>query len=825
MSYESKILEYDKEHIYIVEVELDYCSRSFADGTCVGGERSIVTIAVATDDFSVGDEIQGNASGAVGYIVSISGTSPTYTFNYRITNGSDFTSAAETITNNTATGSATKNGSVPTLVTTGDGKCLNTFGTCQSLTNYDKTEKTYRFCEDRSPHPIGINAIPSLKTINISPAKIDIEGGMGERSNVSLSFTDHPHSDIDIDKYVSERSWDPLDRGQFWTKLRARNPNYQFRPVRVLTGYLEGNNYIAENFKTRNYVIDKLEVTGGTANITGKDPLKRAAQKKAFVPTPNTGTLVADINDSVTSFTVTPSGIGNSEYAASGSIAIGGNEVCDFTRGGDVFTITRGDRGTTASAHSAGAIVQQCYVQNAEVNIIAKDLLTNFASIPAAFINDAEWQLEVDTYLNGLLDGIITKPTDVFKVFEELTEAKPFYIYWDEINQEVKFVALKPPPTSANVINMNSGIVSGSFKTKDLIDMRFSTINYTFGQIDPTKSNKDLENFTQTVTRIDTDSINKYETNQIKNLVSRWINSGNKATALNAAQLLGRRFSDIPREISFSLEAKDSALSLGQTTAINHRDILDGTGSPVDTIFQVISAKEDNVFEYTCVEYIYGPSVVGDNDIDVDTILFSIDEQNVDLRTRYESLIGVPTASTTAVFEVQAGIIIGSSSVGSPSMTTGAWPAGATVKLINKGYIVGHGGDGGTDKTGSDGQDAGDAISLGFALTVNNFGIIGGGGGGSSSYYITPRTDFNYFGSGGAGNTVGISRDTNLFYHGTLEKGGYAGGDLGEDAAIPSGALTATGTQGLAGKAIDLNGFTLTITPTVPNADVRGAVS
>lgn len=79
------------------------------------GYKSITTTAVGTDDFTVGDEIEGGTSGARAIITQIDGSSPTYTFHYYLLDDpqTDFQTAAETITNNDATGSATKNGSAP----------------------------------------------------------------------------------------------------------------------------------------------------------------------------------------------------------------------------------------------------------------------------------------------------------------------------------------------------------------------------------------------------------------------------------------------------------------------------------------------------------------------------------------------------------------------------------------------------------------------------------------------------------------------------------------------------------------------------------------
>ena len=81
---------------------------------------------------------------------------------------------------------------------TGDAKCFNTLETCSAIPSYSAAmspvaaTKTYRFCESRSPHPIALDAIPSLKSINISPTKIDLSGGLGVRASISMTFNDHP---------------------------------------------------------------------------------------------------------------------------------------------------------------------------------------------------------------------------------------------------------------------------------------------------------------------------------------------------------------------------------------------------------------------------------------------------------------------------------------------------------------------------------------------------------------------------------------------------------------------------------------------------------
>jgi len=926
MSFDSKRIEFSREHFNLVEIDLDYCSNTFGVAPCVGGVRAITTTAVSVDDFTVGDEIEGGTSGAKGNITNIAGTAPTYTFQYRITNGIDFQTAAETITNNTATGVATKNGSAPTLITSGDDKCFNTRESTQDEINYtvatttgeqtitiaaagktftrsagsyltdgfkvghtvtssgstnvinnqsallisaltatvmtfstavglvDETGdgdeviilnsiKTYRFCDPRSPLPTNLpsgsgdpDVIPSLSDVNVTASKIDLTGGLGQRTSASFNFTDNPHSDIDVDKYISERSWaglSALERGTFWTKLRARNPNYQFRDIRHLSGYLnDDGSFDSANFQTRHYVIENLNATNGQATIAAKDPLKLVMRKKALVPLLNTGQLTANLAAGVTTATLKPAGVGNSEYDDDGSLVIK-DEVMTFTRAADVLTLVRGQRNTSDIAHNINDTVQQCYVKNAQVNIIVQDLLENFANFDSNLIPTAAWQSEIDTFLSGLLDGIITKPRDVFKVLKELSDAMPHYLWWDERTQFVNLTALKAPPLSADILDMDENLVADSFKTKDLPNMRRSAIVVNFGQFDPTKRLDEPGNWEQSYIRIDQASITKYQSNQILTINSRWISNTNKAAALQLAALKGRRFSDIPREINFSLDAKDSDVWIGQSRDINHRDILDFTGIPVDTTFQITSARETDNYDYVGLEFTYGdelPEDEGGADPDVDLVIFGSDLRNVNLRTVYDTLFPAPDASTKAKFVIDVGVVIGSASILTDGIDTGSWPAGATVTLqINStGFSVGAG--------GLAGGNGGVAINLSNDLEIINNGVIGGGGGGGGD---DVDGDYEAGGGGGAGDKVGSGKFSTISppstgttingSNGTLTDGSTGGTAIGTVSAIAGdGAdlgedgVSASQAAGIAGLAIKKNGFVLTETVT---GDIRGVIS
>ncbi len=116
---------------------------------------------------------------------------------------------------------------------------LTRFISCQDQTNFSNTVKTYRFCSTSGGKvPVGLDAIPCLVGINITPAVIDAGKGLGLRASCEITLRDFPHSDIRIDPYVDGRTYIPINQGSFFGKFKARNPYYNGRVMRVYSGYL-----------------------------------------------------------------------------------------------------------------------------------------------------------------------------------------------------------------------------------------------------------------------------------------------------------------------------------------------------------------------------------------------------------------------------------------------------------------------------------------------------------------------------------------------------------------------------------------------------------
>ena len=695
-----------------------------------------------------------------------------------------------------------------TATETGDAKCFNTFGTCNDTANYDDNDatpsvKTYRFCSSRSPQPIGLDAIPSLESVSVSPGTIDISGGLGVRSSVSLTFKDHPSSDIGFDDYLTDRTYIAFERGSFWTKLRARNANYENRVIRVYSGYLEDDgSYDLTNFEKREYILDKMDVTNGKAKVTGKDPLKLAMEKKAQVPVPNTGELSGNLT--VTTDTTFSVGTGEGAEYTTGSnfYVVIDKEIMEVTRSGDTFTHATNGRGkfnTVAATHDSGAKVQECYEQSSvNVDVIVNDLLTNYANVPTGYIDTTAWANETADYLDENMNGIIPKPTDVYKELKLLAKSAPHYLWWDDVNQKIQFTALQEPPATANVIDEGI-IIEDSFKTKDRNDMRRSRVFVNYGIFDPTEKLDETRNYELTYVRTDADSTVKYDSDQVEAINTRWIGTTGKNAAVKIATLIGRRFANAPREIMFNLDPS-YRIGLGAKRLINHRDIVDGTGAPVDTLFQIISENErGNVFEYKALEFAYGQELTGDSVTGITQVFISLDELNVNLASKYTTQIGTITGDITVKFIVDTNVVVGSSSNSTPAMTMGDWSGATTTDItleVRSGaYVVGYGGDGGDGDSTllTAGESGGNALTMTENLTLVGTGTIGGGGGGGGA---DQNTGFGSTGYAGGGGGAG-SNQTSPQRGGQAGINTFVGTDLINNILPQNGSKSAGGNAGV----------------------------
>jgi len=735
-----------------------------------------------------------------------------------------------------------------TATETGDAKCFNTYASCNDTPNFNQTTKIYRFCSPNGGRvPVGLDAIPCLKAVSLQPAQVDPKNGMGLRASCEINLQDFPHDDIRVDPYVTGRTYIPINQGTYFGKLKARNPFYNARIMRVYHGYLNANgSYDITNFERRTFVIEAwngLDAMGITS-IVGKDILKLASDERAVCPSPSTGRLTLDLTDIATSFTVTPTGVG-ADYDASGFVRIG-SEVMSYTRSGDVFTIVRGQRNTIAATHKQLDTVQLCkdFVGQTSQNIVY-ELLTTFAGVDASYIDKSTWDAEQVGYLPRLYNALITTPTGISKLIQELTEQVGFFLYWDEVLEKIVFRAIRPNSGSDTITALTSEyhLIADSLKLKDIVDDRVNEVWVYYGVLDPSKNLKDDANYRLLYISsnvADQSSVQNRDV-RIKKILSRWITD--RTAAIELADRYLSQFALAPVEASFMLDAKDSNLKLCDFVTVESKQKQDYYGSPLALLLQItkrVEKQTGTTWAFVARQFAFGVAMPANRRIVIDGSYLP-DLFDLDLKAAHDRNYDPLSLVSGTIVEViiASGVLISSSNTSNYALTNpNTWPAGVYIKLIiEAGAIVaGRGGNGGAGggvwpvPVGDVGGDGANAFLIQSTLTVENNGIIagGGGGGGGGTGIATLFGGALYGGGGGGGGwphgagglgyVVGYApyngqNGQNAPNEIGVALGGASGGGGATDGANSGSTYTSNGldvgitTGGTAGDAIHGNSF------------------
>lgn len=730
---------------------------------------------------------------------------------------------------------------------TGERKCFNTRKTCQDLPNYSDEIKTIRFSVGAQYQPFEIESIQNIKSVSYTPSIISLGESIGARSKLVVTFGDHPTPDTGPggDPYPESRPYIAYDQGTFWGKFKARQPYLKGRTLRWFNGQVGDT---INTMEARTFIIDS--VTGPNVNgqftITAKDPLKLIDDKEAQAPALSKGLLSAAISIGATAITLSPPGVGNLEYPSSGFASIGGNEIVSYTRSGDVMTISRGKLNTAAQAHDEDdrvqVVIEYSGVDPAD---IIYDLMTNYGSLPASFIDLENWKNETSDYLGRVYTGYVAEPTAVVDLVNELLQQSAMSIWWDELARLIRLQVLRDISKESQNIN-DDLMLAGSFTQKDQPKKRVSQVWTYFGQINPLEDQEDAKNYRSTLATVNLESEENHGSPSIKTIFCRWIPQFGRTTAERLNNLLLGRYSEPPRLITFDL-LRDSGLSMptlgngySVESFINQNDI--GELLPISA--QATKIKVDDSKWSVTAEEIIISDTVEPIDPTIKTVAIDSDTFNFNLRSTFLTIYSEAVSGDTVVCEVRGRVVVGSNQNNLYAFTVGAgWPAGVTLQLnIQSGaFIVGAGGDGGQAIFQGGGlvvgaaANGGAAIKVDSAIEITNDGVIGGGGGGGGNASdIFGASPYEAAGGGGAGAKVGQPYTSSVPFTkffanpGTLQNGGDGGsssetgqlggngGDLGQDGQDGQGVLNGPG--GVAGSAV--NGDSLVTWTAL--GDVRG---
>lgn len=689
---------------------------------------------------------------------------------------------------------------------TGDHKCFNLIRTCQDRENFLAGTKTLRFCfptEDvafkRNGSPVPV--IPSIQALAVTPAVINPGVDIGQRESVRVTFRDHPHSDAGLDKYLADRDYEPFERGTFWGKLRARLFSLEGYPMRVLRGRAGQD---LSDMTAYHYVVDSLTGQSETVTLVGKDPLILSDKKTAQAPKISNGILATPIGSTDISATLLPMGIGDLEYPSSGKVAIGGKEICEFTRSGDTLTLTRGQSGTEPQDHDADDRVQLVLEYDAEspANIVRDLLVTYTPGIDPNWIDLSEWETEVDDYIGRLYSAEIAEPTPVVTLLNELIEQVGLVFWWEPVSRKLKLRSLRPVSDEARIYTEDE-ILAGTFRAIEQPQRRISEVWTYYGLRNPLEPLDETTNYKAAIATVDPNASLDYANPAIKKVFSRWITDVNRSAASRLNSLLLSRYRDAPRKFSFELFNNcQPAPVIGDGFRLTSWAIQDDTGAAAEVPAQFVSVEpREDKYIVDAQESLFAEQ----DDLETVRLVF-IDSNtfNVNLRTLHDSIYSEPQAYDQIRCVISAAATIGSNT-GGPSFTVGDWPEDVAIEIVNNGAIVGRGGRGGDFlNTAGDGSTA---FYTRVPVTVTNNGEISGGGGGGGAAVQTPNPDisddvFSYGGGGGAGVPAGAAG----FYGGqpgTRVSGGagYVYGGKGGDLGQAGG--TGFDPGGLAGAAVD----------------------
>jgi hypothetical protein len=675
----------------------------------------------------------------------------------------------------------------PVVPATGTRKCFNTRSSCQDSASYLPATQVIRFAQPQRALIQYDNVFPCIAPGDDNPATtpgaINLGGmdrslsALGAREAVDIQLEDFRWNDHLFDKYRLERisgaaqaptgsppvseTYDPYERGTFWGKFLARNPYYAAYRARVLRGFM--GDALAD-MATRSYIVDRITgPSNGKVQIALKDLFSLIEARKAVAPLASQGELDAGITSGQTTATLSPAGIGASEYPASGYLAIG-DEIVSFTRSADALTIVRAQLGTVAAAHDAEDLVQLVLAYDNELaHDIIYDLLTTYAEILPAEIPKAIWDINAAS-MPELYTTRITEPLPVKELIAELCEQAGCTVWADPATGLIEFRALRATAASVTV-NDRDWIVDQSLSTKRQDTKRVSQTIVYYGQIRPNEKLDEPKNFrSRAITQdADAESATQYAVPARKEIFSRWLAQFARTQALGIGARVNSLFRNPPLEATFRIYAsREGRLLLAEPFLLDTFEVQDDTGAQEPTTMMPVEiARGDNEIEITAqgVEFYTDPNApaAGTRTIYLD----STDMRNLNLRTVHDSLYAAPTGSEVIEFILPSGFTIGSTSTSSPALTTGTWPTMATtIKLTDDGRIQGKAGNGGTDFTDPVriGTPGGLALQIDSDILLSGSGEIfgGGGGGGSGGNGGGPRGGG---GGGGAGTDVGIGGD------------------------------------------------------------------
>lgn len=485
-------------------------------------------------------------------------------------------------------------------------------------------------------------AHPALISVTSAPTEIVPTKGISVRSNITIKIRDFHSTDKGQDPYYLSRNTIALENGTYFQKLLERNPHYFGRRIEVFDGFIDFDGTPRLEDGKRTYIIDSMHLSNDVCTIKCKDPLSLGDELKSKVPTPSRYSLNADLSNSATgSISVKLDGfIENTANITTTSFALfettfGANGETGFIRineeimpytsvisgsvaGGDAAvslnitangrTITHASKwGTSPDGHSEDDAIQQCInfgtygnsSSGSVINTVAYRLLVTEAGVPASAINNTaggvySWADEGTEWLNSFkINTIISEPEEANKLVNQLGSMVGVNFFYDDLSAQIVMKAEMPETDKSGILTLTDvDIVEDSLKILNSEKDRVSRVYYYYNIKNGVEDRDKKKSFRNLYVNIDSESEGSEEYGKESNKVIYAWGVNNSSTATSVSQRILNRFKNVPKTVTFQLDAGGNLLQVGDHFFLETKHIrsLKGGIKPL-TEMQCISNK------------------------------------------------------------------------------------------------------------------------------------------------------------------------------------------------------------------------------------------
>ena len=491
-----------------------------------------------------------------------------------------------------------------------DKKCFNTYATCQDTPNYTATTKTLTFTKQNSALPkesgSTVGFFPSITNsstqsaeLNVGARRFDLNT-LGKSSSASITMTDAPYSDNLTDPYVSERTYNPLERGTFWGKFLAQNPYYSGDEYRIYTGEA-GQNISDMDYKR--YLVDKITLpnSGGSVSISCVDQLRTLDFDKAIFLDAGTITINGSIGaNDVDILTNYPVGTTADLPDTLQPYFKLDDEVIKFGNLGQqngyykFESCIRAQFGTTATTHDNSTIQLCHYFEKSTVLPSAQaglyfhlKTLYNDAGFSDSLLDLTGWETEISARLS-LYDDVkrlVHEPTPIADLIGELQRDCGFFMWFDEYDKKMKLKAVRPEIEAYSIDEYNH-ILAGTAQFNVESQDRITELWFSYDMPNKVLSVDNLENYAHTLVSLtDKANPNQYGQRIVHRIKSPWIQS--EAQAKRTSNRIVQRYDDSTIFCNFMLD-RGFNVRMGQVFKMAHSGTQNPDGSARSMLWQVI---------------------------------------------------------------------------------------------------------------------------------------------------------------------------------------------------------------------------------------------